>query len=110
MFNTTLKAGNSSFLYWYVDIPIVYHESRRVLRNDTKKKKILPSTLSKEIGRNWPDFLESFSLDMWISSANFQLSAINFFQLDFRKSFLTDTTIPGQNITYGNHLIIYGYI
>ena len=43
-------------------------------------KKILPSTLSKEIGRNGSIFLESFSFGMWIPSANPQLSAINFYQ------------------------------
>ena len=42
-------------------------------------KKILSSTLSNEIGRNCSIFLEFFSFGMWISSANPQLSAINFF-------------------------------
>ena len=37
MFNTTWKAWNSSFLYWCVDITIVYHESRHPLRKDTEK-------------------------------------------------------------------------
>ena len=42
-------------------------------------KKILPSMLSNEIGRNWFIFLESFSFGMWIPSANPQFSTINFF-------------------------------
>ena len=41
-------------------------------------KKILPSTLSNEIGRNCSIFLESFSFGIWIPSANPQSSAINF--------------------------------
>ena len=43
------------------------------------QKKLLPSTLSNEIGRNCSIFLESFCFGMWITSANPQLSAINFF-------------------------------
>ena len=34
IFSTTWKAGNSSVLYWCIDIPIVYHESSHLLRND----------------------------------------------------------------------------
>ena len=42
-------------------------------------KKILPSTLSNEIGRIWSIFLESFSFGMWVPSANPQFYTINFF-------------------------------
>ena len=42
-------------------------------------KKILPFTFSNEIGRNCFIFLKSFSFGMRITSANPQLSAINFF-------------------------------
>ena len=51
--------------------------------------------MSKEIGRNWSSFLESF-FNMWIPSVNPQLSAINFFLWASRKSFQRSANILGH--------------
>ena len=59
-------------------------------------KKILPSTLSRDIGRNWSISFESFSFGMWIPFANPQFSAMNPFSCAFFKSFQRSANTLGH--------------
>ena len=105
IFNTIWKAGNSRVCIYVLTYPL-FITNLDILFTMTAKK-ILLSTLSKEISGNWSSFLESFSFGMWIPSANPQLSAINFFLWNSRKSFQNSVDIFGHFCIY---IYIYIYI
>ena len=88
------KPGTSAF--WIDVLTYPFFITNLVILFAMTPKKILPSTLSREIGRNCSIFLESFSFGMWIPSANPKLSAKNFFVQASRKSFQSSAIILGH--------------